>query len=444
MKWRPDVATLTVPLVASAETGLEYAARPARLGRGHGRASVTGGSGRQESGGARAPASKAIGLLLVVAAIASLPALGAAWRTPRWTRAFDVFPPDRAGSPKPQFSALAWVISGAIAVGLLVLFLAPSWLGFRASGRVARRALRRPPWWFWLGAACNLGAWALMWWGSLPFAAYAFVPLWWGFIVAIDGIVYARRGQSLLARRPRQLLTLGLVSIPAWSLFEFLNYYVDRFWVYPYSQIFSPLGQALWYLLSFSTVWPAVAEWFTLLESSPALATRWRAGPALQPSRGWLFGLLAAAALSLILLGAFPDQAFLALWLGPVFLLATALPLLRVWTPFRAIRQGDWSACVLMGLAALANGFFWELWNYGSEFFHQPGRSSNPNYWYYDVPYVNRFHPFSEMPLLGYFGYVPFGLLVWLLWSLAAELLGFQRGLALESDSQQGSPQWSS
>jgi hypothetical protein len=59
---------------------------------------------------------------------------------------------------------------------------------------------------------------------------------------------------------------------------------------------------------------------------------------------------------------------------------------------------GDWRPLWLAALAALVCGFFWEFWNW-----HSVAR------WEYHVPYVDRFHLF-EMPLLGYAGYLPFGL----------------------------------
>jgi hypothetical protein len=70
----------------------------------------------------------------------------------------------------------------------------------------------------------------------------------------------------------------------------------------------------------------------------------------------------------------------------------------------------------LIAVAGLANGFFWEFWNYGSNFFI-PNR--NPNYWDYEIPFVNVIHIFSEMPLLGYFAYLPFGIQCWV-WLLLA------------------------
>ena len=49
-------------------------------------------------------------------------------------------------------------------------------------------------------------------------------------------------------------------------------------------------------------------------------------------------------------------------------------------------------------IAALICGLFWELWNWKSL-----------AHWEYAIPFVHRFELF-EMPLLGYAGYIPFGL----------------------------------
>jgi hypothetical protein len=59
---------------------------------------------------------------------------------------------------------------------------------------------------------------------------------------------------------------------------------------------------------------------------------------------------------------------------------------------------GDWSGAVGAALAAIICGGFWEMWNYFSL-----------AKWEYSIPLVHRFKIF-EMPLLGYAGYLPFGL----------------------------------
>jgi hypothetical protein len=67
-------------------------------------------------------------------------------------------------------------------------------------------------------------------------------------------------------------------------------------------------------------------------------------------------------------------------------------------TCFSEVEHGDWRCVFRLCLAALICGFFWEMWNMYSL-----------SQWIYTVPYVNRFHLF-EMPILGYSGYLPFGL----------------------------------
>ena len=75
-----------------------------------------------------------------------------------------------------------------------------------------------------------------------------------------------------------------------------------------------------------------------------------------------------------------------------------AQAILKEKTIFFTLRQGDWRPVVIPALAALVCGFFWEFWN-----------SRSAAHWVYSVPYVHRFLIF-EMPLLGYVGYLPFGL----------------------------------
>jgi hypothetical protein len=67
-------------------------------------------------------------------------------------------------------------------------------------------------------------------------------------------------------------------------------------------------------------------------------------------------------------------------------------------TMFEPLRHGDWRSLWTAALAALVCGFFWELWNWQSL-----------AHWSYAIPYVDRF-PLFAMPLLGYAGYLPFGL----------------------------------
>ena len=56
---------------------------------------------------------------------------------------------------------------------------------------------------------------------------------------------------------------------------------------------------------------------------------------------------------------------------------------------------------------------------------------TNPNYWDYNIPYVDVIHIFSDMPLLGYWGYIPFGVLVWQTFIWAGSVFNFDTDLEL-------------
>jgi hypothetical protein len=66
---------------------------------------------------------------------------------------------------------------------------------------------------------------------------------------------------------------------------------------------------------------------------------------------------------------------------------------------FSPLARGDWRGVLSSALAALICGFFWEMWN-----------DYSLAKWTYQVPFVQRFQVF-EMPILGYAGYLPFGLM---------------------------------
>jgi hypothetical protein len=364
-----------------------------------------------------------LGLLAAVLAVAFLPLVGSWWAWDGLPPRFGHFPPNVSGMPKPAFN-WAYFAAGAVVAALLTSFVAaPRWFGFRQRGARRRATHGKLPWWFWLGLATMLASWYLHWFGTSSIVVYSFVPLWWGLIIALDGAVFLRTcGRSLLATETHRFVVIALTSAPVWAFFEYLNFYAVDFWIYPRDHLFSPTGQTVWYLLSFTVVLPAIFEWYTLLHTFDGLWNRWSHGPAIDiPVRAT--GVVAAVgACALVAFGACPFPLFPLLWLAPPLVLVAALATLRFWTPLVPIARGNWAPAVLVGLASVANGVLWELWNFGSEYWRLPGESLNPNYWIYEIPYVDRFHPFSRMPLLGYFGYLPFGVLAWACWLVVAHL----------------------
>lgn len=392
-------------------------------------------------------------LCLVLTALLSLapPALGSLLRWGGWPPGFGVFPPqiprDAHGAPIPEpgFSPLYFGAGALVALAIVAVLLRPGWFGFARAPAHARKGRRcAPPWWMWAGLALNLTCWGLMWFSHASVVKYLFTPLWWGFIALIDGVVYARTGgASIFAKLPRQLLWLVLMSIVGWFFFEWLNWFVMENWVYPNSPaIFNQAQAYFWFALTYTCVWPAIFEWYTLLRTFPSLTARWASGPRIDFGRGaMVLGLLIGTAAG-FLAGLFPYPLFFTVWLGSLLMLPAAMALLGYWTPFAPLAQGNWTPAILMALAGLGNGLFWEFWNHGSNAFI-PGR--NPNFWVYDIPYVNVIHLFSEMPLLGYFGYLPFGLQCWVWWLLAAHLLNLDpdfdpERVGLPGESHAGEP----
>lgn len=89
---------------------------------------------------------------------------------------------------------------------------------------------------------------------------------------------------------------------------------------------------------------------------------------------------------------------FFLVWVAPLVILVSLQVLFNDRHVFSEAITGDWRPVASWALAALTCGFFWEMWNMFSL-----------ARWSYAVPYVQRYHIF-EMPVVGYTGYLPFGL----------------------------------
>jgi hypothetical protein len=253
------------------------------------------------------------------------------------------------------------------------------------------------PWWGWAGLALAALGWALAWTDGLvapQWRRHTFTLLWTGYIVVLNALAWRRAGRSLLTHRPRLFAALFPASIAFWWLFEYLNQFA-RNWYYTGIESAGDWDYFLQASLPFSTVLPAVASTWYWLAHLPRLAALSLPRMEVPGAISWL--ALAAGALALAAIGLWPQFLYPALWLAPPALLAGLQQMLLGETLFSRLRHADWRAVLQPALAALLCGVFWEMWNYGSL-----------AKWHYSVPLVNRFHVF-EMPLLGYAGYLPFG-----------------------------------
>jgi hypothetical protein len=335
---------------------------------------------------------------------------------------YGAFPPQRVEAP-PGFN-LYYFAAGCVVVAIMLAFLLfPRLFGFKQPAPPMPPTYGPFPFWFKPAVVVTLVSWALMWFGPALIARWTFVPLWWGFIYTLDGCVYAlTNGKSLVSVRKHEMLILALVSVVGWYLFEYWNYFVLANWYYPYANLLTPFGNIVWYSLSYTTVWPVCFETFMLLMAIPAIRLRWADGPKLKLPT-WLVAATLVVGLALQFgIGVFPYPLFWGLWIGSLLIFGCALTLAGCWTPFDPAAKGDWSRFILMAVATMLDGFVWEFWNFGSQAFRN-GVPTNPNYWIYDIPYFNVGHFFSELPALGYFGYLFFGILVWAYWLMVAHLI---------------------
>jgi hypothetical protein len=311
------------------------------------------------------------------------------------------FPPQtRSVEPAPfswpVFLGLGLLV--ALTVGPVVLRVARS-----GSGRPERVVGARPfPWWAWLGAVLTVCSWVLAWnrfsWFE-AFQTHTFTPLWLGYILFVNGWTFRRTGHCLMLDRPPVFIGLFPASAVFWWSFEYLNRFVQN-WYYVGPQIFTPWEYFLHATVPFSTVLPAVLSTMELLASVPAVTTGMDRLPLFQwpkaQSVGWTLMLLACAGLAGI--GVWPYTLFPLVWVAPL-LLITALQILgEKETIFSRLACGDGTSLWLAALAALVCGVWWEMWNFRSV-----------AHWEYAIPSVHRFQVF-QMPLLGYAGYLPFGL----------------------------------
>lgn len=275
-----------------------------------------------------------------------------------------------------------------------------------------RPFLSRVPLYAWGGAALNLAAWVSSW-GRVGPWRYTFFALWFGFILVLDGLNVARSGTSPLRRGALAFAGLFLCSIPFWWVFEWLNTPVQN-WHYVLDQPYSALVFFLIASLNFSTVLPAVMEIAELYASIPALRPRLTPpapGPRV-PTR-WAAALLGIGLLSIALPFLFPRYAFGLIWLCLVFLLDPINNLARRKSTLGHLLARDWRFLVILPLAGLTCGFFWEMWN----FFALPK-------WYYTVPFVDAAPHLFEMPLPGYLGYLPFALELFAMYQILLLLIG--------------------
>lgn len=300
------------------------------------------------------------------------------------------------------FLGLSLFVAAVIAPFVIRIAHECALLRVQSSSRRSSMTGRPFPPWGWIGLGLTGIAWGVAWtrfrWFE-DFQPFTFTPLWMGYILVVNAWTWMRTGSCLILDRPRYFLSLFPLSAAFWWFFEYLNRFVQN-WYYAGIGDLSPGQYVLHATLPFSTVLPAVLGTTDLLRSFPYLDEVFRDLWPMRINRPKVLGwsVLTLSIVGLAGIGVWPDYFFPLVWVAPLLLITSFQAVLGQGTIFSGTAQGDWRPIWLPALAGLTCGWFWEMWNIQSL-----------AHWEYAIPFVHRFEIF-EMPLLGYAGYLPFGL----------------------------------
>ena len=276
------------------------------------------------------------------------------------------------------------------------------------------------PWWGKTALVTGAVVWVLAWtrfpWFS-PLQPHTFTPLWIAFILTVNGWCYQRTGHCMIIDRTGYFFLLFPTSSVFWWFFEYLNRFVQN-WSYT-GVHYNGKEYFLYATISFSTVLPAVLGTRELIESTLWIKNFQNFYPVkISQSRILSWGILAVSATGLFFIGIKPDIFFSLLWISPLLIIVSLQSLMGEKHIFSQLSSGDWRFLISCATAALVCGLFWEMWNYYSL-----------AKWEYSVPFVNRFKIF-EMPLLGYAGYLPFGVECTIIGNMLERIITKQKSTA--------------
>ena len=254
----------------------------------------------------------------------------------------------------------------------------------------------------WCGLVIMGGGWILSWtrfeWFA-PCQRYFYLPLWAGFILVMNALCVRRTGTSPLTGRTRSYLLLFPVSSAFWWFFEYLNRYVWN-WFYVGVPGISACEYAVFATLCFASVLPGVTAVAAWLNTFAAFRDVNYAGMAKvnvrsRTSMTVMTGLTLVGLVGIVFI---PQLTYPLLWISPLM----GFVLLQVWwrepSVLDRLAEGTWGTVFRFAVAAFICGLAWETWNYYAL-----------AKWIYSVPYAHRFLVW-EMPIMGFAGYLPFGL----------------------------------
>jgi len=375
--------------------------------------------------------SKVVYVLLGMFGIVIIPYFGAYFHLDgNFDAHYFDFPPLKVEHEYTEFNWPIFYTVGVLFILTAILYIFPRVFGFKKSENkdsVTPHPATSYPVWFWIGGAVWLGSFVfLLLKCTYPkwFLNWAYVPLYWGFTFMLDGIAYKRTGgKSIFNNNPQELIGIGVASVSGWLIFEFLNMFVQEYWYYPNGDNV-PVAEFYTYaIFASSALMPLSFEWYSYFNTFPSFVRMYQNGPRIKFNRAMQYIILAGSCIVLFLMPFYPTWLCAAIWLAPLLILTVILDIIGVWTPFTPIRHGNWTPVLFLALTYLLEGFLLEGQNYLSARHHGlEAVTAYPGYWMYNVPFVNGYHVF-EMPVMGFYGYLPFGIYCMVWWIAFAYIL---------------------
>lgn len=230
-----------------------------------------------------------------------------------------------------------------------------------------------------------------------PFIDYDFHLTWLGFLLLSDKLALRLSGYSIFSNL-RNLFLLVIVSSFFWWFYEWANLFLQN-WAYPTKELYEQTEWGILATAAFTTVLPHLVI-STNIISGVLKGNSTFLKDKISKALAMIF--VGLGILFFVLVLTIPDYTFPLVWLV-IFLVIDPINALNGKRSLLVqIMKNNWRPLVILGIASLYAGFWWETINMVVSKWAYP---IVPWFWDLPAPITTKY---AEMPLAGFLGYVPF------------------------------------
>jgi len=257
---------------------------------------------------------------------------------------------------------------------------------------------------------------------------YYFPFIWFGFILFVDGLVYRFRGRSLIKNNFKNFISLFLVSLLFWFIFEVISSEPVQGWFYIKLYEFSYSEYLILSSIVFSFVLPTIFEVTDLISILTSFKFKTKK---LKPTKRFLYLLILLGLTSLVIPIFIPELTFPLIWISLFLIFDPINYLNKQPSIIRSIVESDWEMPSSLLVSGVICGFFWEFWNFWS----YPKWSRN-------IPFFDFYRSF-DISMSGYLFYFFFSWELFAMYHFARSigksylprLVNFIKGMAPKGNS---------